>query len=1160
MRTRKITTVFGAVVALILGAGTVTVFAAPPSGGFTPGDTLDPGCSPGDPDCTVNVGPNGATGTLQFNDGGVLGEMANVFYASSTNWLGIGTSSPTSLLTVAGTTTAAHFEATSTGITFPDGTTQVTAADQSAAGTTSGNIIQNATTDPTIDGVIKGALLEIRNPFGVHVSDKYAYVTGSENDGFTVIDISNPSDPVIASFSIGNNTLLDGPRGLDVAGKYAYVVSANSDSFTSIDISNPSDPVIKGAIVGDSTNLDHANHVQVSGNYAYATANNSFVVIDISDPTDPVVTGAITGDHLHFDGSREVDIAGKYAYVVGSRSITSIDISDPSNPTVEGAITNDSTNLGGASGVDVRGRYAYVASRFSDSLTIVDISDPSNLVVEGAITGDTTNLRGAFSVHVSGRYAIVTGRESHSLAVVDVSDPSNPTIASAIIDDSNLEGAHGLHVSGKRAYVTGLTNHSFTVVNIPGIDAAAASIGSVQTDSLNVSGDGIIQDLMVENGLNVGERGIRSDGQISVGTSTGTSTFEGNLRVKGTLDSSDISFANDFLLTERFMSEDGYAAPTSSVRELQLFSHEDRKIFGVDERGTLTLGGPHGTSTIRSGVASTSNLAGGLSLGGPLTVASSTGTSTATSTFGGGLTVSGLTDITDALSVSGSGTFDQSLSVGGMGTFSSAVRTTNPATASEFAGDVTVGGDLSVDGTTTAITGDLTVADDLTVGTTSTTTATATIHQHLEATASTTLAHLTTDHIDLTDGYNLAVGTTSGSSTLTIDTPETSDALAISESGNLGVGTTSPEYKVDAPAGAIRAKAFVNASEKGKKTDIHSFGERDYDSLMDTINDIEINSYRYKSDASSTTRLGLIAEDAPETLLSQYGDGVDLYKLSTAAIGGVKIHEKQLAELDERVARLDTKISDIASSTESRINESNNFTSNVQAVFESFGHRVQDGMMFVQDMTVGSLTVGSETKPTEITVYDQHGKAGCLTVNDVDNGEVTVSSGKCGSDTSRVTAPSDSENTNDSHDDTPEKGSTTSTSSTQQSSSTTESTSSAPTASQGTSSSDTATTSAPSTSNGNDANDSSDDPQDTTTASTTTSSSGTGTEEGSSTKKESSSSHNPSSSEKSEQGTQTQSTDGSSSASGDTSKNDNPSPQTESPDGSHGTSTDSASA
>ena len=90
---------------------------------------------------------------------------------------------------------------------------------------------------------------------------------------------------------------LDGARDVHVSGKFAYVASINADSLTIIDVSDPTKPRLASQITdcdvddqgGIFDELDGARDVYVSGKYAYVVSSldRSFTIIDISDPTKP---------------------------------------------------------------------------------------------------------------------------------------------------------------------------------------------------------------------------------------------------------------------------------------------------------------------------------------------------------------------------------------------------------------------------------------------------------------------------------------------------------------------------------------------------------------------------------------------------------------------------------------------------------------------------------------------------------------------------------------------------------------------------------------------------------------------------------------------------------------------------------------------------------
>ncbi|MFH1522395.1 MAG: hypothetical protein ABIE43_01090, partial [Patescibacteria group bacterium] len=96
--------IIGAVI-LIASFFIISASAAPPASPYLPGETLNPTCSPGDPYCTVGL----TTGSIIFaNSSGYYSQdNTNLFWDDTNNRLGLGTTSPSVLLTI-GSTTPTH--------------------------------------------------------------------------------------------------------------------------------------------------------------------------------------------------------------------------------------------------------------------------------------------------------------------------------------------------------------------------------------------------------------------------------------------------------------------------------------------------------------------------------------------------------------------------------------------------------------------------------------------------------------------------------------------------------------------------------------------------------------------------------------------------------------------------------------------------------------------------------------------------------------------------------------------------------------------------------------------------------------------------------------------------------------------------------------------
>ena len=110
-------------------------------------------------------------------------------------------------------------------------------------------------------------------------SSTYAVVTGTNDDGVSIIDISTPSTPVIVSeLEDGTDTgvctaangerCLDGPRDVEIetinGSTYAIVVSYLDDALTIIDITDVSNPTIVASMYNSPTKeLDAAKGVSI---------------------------------------------------------------------------------------------------------------------------------------------------------------------------------------------------------------------------------------------------------------------------------------------------------------------------------------------------------------------------------------------------------------------------------------------------------------------------------------------------------------------------------------------------------------------------------------------------------------------------------------------------------------------------------------------------------------------------------------------------------------------------------------------------------------------------------------------------------------------------------------------------------------------------------
>ncbi|MCK4514149.1 MAG: hypothetical protein KAU31_02765, partial [Spirochaetaceae bacterium] len=186
---------------------------------------------------------------------------------------------------------------------------------------------------------IEGAQATSGGATHVAVSGDFAYVGG--DDGLTVVDISNPTFPIVGTRKIPRDeTESYAVWGIAVAGSLVYV-AAEEAGLVVIDTLDPTYP-----IVGSCDTPGWASAVAISGSYAFvADGDTGLQVVDISDPAFPVVGSTPTPGN-----AEAIVVHGDRVYIGESDfGVQVIDVSIPATPTVIGATA-----------MPVSGRYAYV--------------------------------------------------------------------------------------------------------------------------------------------------------------------------------------------------------------------------------------------------------------------------------------------------------------------------------------------------------------------------------------------------------------------------------------------------------------------------------------------------------------------------------------------------------------------------------------------------------------------------------------------------------------------------------------------------------------------------------------------------------------------------------------------------------------------------------
>ena len=125
--------------------------------------------------------------------------------------------------------------------------------------------------------------------------------------------------------------------------------------------------------------------------------------------------------------------------------------------------------------------------------------------------------------------------------------------------------------------------------------------------------------------------------------------------------------------------------------------------------------------------------------------------------------------------------------------------------------------------------------------------------------------------------------------------------------GNVGIGW-SPSYKLDVN-GTIRCYGWVICSSKDCKKEIRAFSPSDYKDALNTAKNLNLYHFRYKDkDKDTLSHIGLLAEDAPQELLSSSGKEIDIPDTIGFLLAAVKAQQGQMEVQQEKIELLEQRI------------------------------------------------------------------------------------------------------------------------------------------------------------------------------------------------------------------------------------------------------------
>jgi len=281
-------------------------------------------------------------------------------------------------------------------------------------------------------------------------NDIWGYADGSNEyalvgtvTGFSVVDVSDPSDPYELFFIEGSSSTW---RDIKNWGKYAYVTTEASDGLLIVDLSDLTGQTY--VYTDEFFTTSHNIYIDENG-YAYIfgtdTGNGGAIILDLTeDPMNPTLAGVFDDYYLH-DGMVRGDTLWGSAIYAGVFSI--IDVSDKSSPVIMSSYPT-SCNFTHNAWISDDNNYLFTtdeqAGCYVGAYDVSDIYDIQEIDLIQEWTGD--GAMGSqenvipHNTHVFGDY-LVTSYYTSGVTVIDASDPFN-LIEVAYYDTSPMSGGN----------------------------------------------------------------------------------------------------------------------------------------------------------------------------------------------------------------------------------------------------------------------------------------------------------------------------------------------------------------------------------------------------------------------------------------------------------------------------------------------------------------------------------------------------------------------------------------------------------------------------------------------------------------------------------------------------------------------------------------------
>ncbi len=130
------------------------------------------------------------------------------------------------------------------------------------------------------------------------------------------------------------------------------------------------------------------------------------------------------------------------------------------------------------------------------------------------------------------------------------------------------------------------------------------------------------------------------------------------------------------------------------------------------------------------------------------------------------------------------------------------------------------------------------------------------------------------------------------------------ERMRIDPNGNVGIGVSAPTQRLEV-LGTARANDWVTVSSRKFKKDISPLSPADYQLTLQEIEKMDLSYFRYINQQDEHRYLGVIAEDAPNQIVSEDRDSLNTTEFIAFTLAGIKALNRQVNNLKTKLEQKD---------------------------------------------------------------------------------------------------------------------------------------------------------------------------------------------------------------------------------------------------------------